>query len=432
MRKLGKGQSVVFCIPQEIRMKILAVTGKSESADIDVSDVLIWSIDETYTDLRRSMPLWAAQGARFERQRLIWDNATTLDGITLSKTEAEKFLEQEALSLDDRYRPHDDSAEADELFKGSEDNPRFSEIRSRCERFDSTKFTAAALQEEQERELSPEIEAERQVERPRPAKPIPHNVHKDVRTFVRTGVILSIDPAFKPAFKALDKISAADHFDVDQFPRDLLVTTDFANTVELKGTNIQSDSYQRPVQWVLTTRASSPDQVRMVIISPIEADVLMREIKESSAVFLHLYAPRSNLAFRPLDDLKLYTVPPLPSDWRAPADLVLQLNLFAGQLYFRSYDEYKSACEFLGLAWRLMDGDRIEPDGFIVPGPWDTSFTFYKSPTKFLQVLLATVRRDGRGIGKTHWGRVLAGEILSPGEFEDTAVEAEEKREEEN
>ena len=156
----------------------------------------------------------------------------------------------------------------------------------------------------------------------------------------------------------------------------------------------------------------------MVIISPFEAQGLMNEIKKSSAVILHLYAPRSNLAFQPLDELKLYTVPALPSNWRVPVDLVLQMNLFTGQLYFRSYDEYKSACEFLGLAWRAMDGTGIEPDGFIVPSALDTDYRFSTSPTKFLQVLLATVRRDGRGIGKTHWGRVLAGELLTRDDFE--------------
>ncbi|KAB5525653.1 hypothetical protein GE09DRAFT_1257349 [Coniochaeta sp. 2T2.1] len=385
MRKLGKGQSVVFCVPEEIRMKILDVTGKPENSDIDVSDVLIWSIHETYSDLRKSMPLWAAQG----------------------------------MSLEERYKPRDDNTEAEELFKDSADMPRAAEIRERCQLFDSMKFTAAALQEEQERELSPEVEAERQVERPEAAKADPHAIHKDVRTFITTGKIVSVHPAFKPAFKALSTISAAAHYDVGQFPTDLLVTADFARTVKLVGKKVQSDAYQRSVQWVLTTRAPK-DQVQMVIISPVEAQGLMSDIKASNAVFLHLYAPRSNLAFQPLDDLKLYTVPTLPDGWSAPTGLVLQLNLFAGQLYFRSYEEYKRACEFLGLAWRLMDGNTvIEPDGFIVPGTSDADCRFRKSPTKFLQVLMATIRRDGRGIGKTHWGRVLAGQILSPDEFKD-------------
>lgn len=421
MRKLGKGQSVVFCLPQEIRMKILGVTQKSENDKIDVSDVIIWAIHETYIDLRRSMPLWAAQGMRFDRQRLIWEGLATIsnNGIVLPYEKAEQFLEQEALSLEDRYRPQDGTAQVDELFQDAVGTARFPEIRSRCELFDSMRFTAAALQEEQERELSPEIEAERQVERPRPVDPLPHELHPDVRLLVASGTLTPRSPAFMSAFRALSTTSAAASYDVNQFPKDLLVTADFARTVEMPFKNSQNDAYQRPVQWIISTRGSEV-QRRMVVISPFEAQELMPTIKKSTFVFLHLYAPRSNLAFQPLDDLKLYTVPGLLlQGWRVPVGLALQLNLFAGQLYFRSYREYKAASEFLGLAWRLMnDGTAIEPDGFIVPGQRQVAHRFKKSPTKFLQVLLATIRRDGRVIGKTHWGRVLAGEILSPAEFE--------------
>lgn len=424
-------------------MKILGVTGLSDNADIDVSDVLIWSINETYADLRRSMPLWAAQGMRFERQRRVWDKATSGDGIALSEKEAQKFLEQEAVSIEERYRPRDDAAGADELFRGSEGNPRVAEIRGRCERFDSTKFTAAALQEEQERELSPEVEAERQVERPKPAKALSHKVHEDVRTFIRTGAISSIQPAFKPAFGALYNTSAAAYFDPGEFPQDLLVTSDFARTVESSGASVQMDAYQRPVQWVVTTRSpccpgqagaqqeGTRKRMVVVIISPFEAEALMPDIERSAAVFLHLYGPRSNPAFRPLDHLTLYTLPPLPRDWRAPpAHLVLLLNLFAGQLYFRSHDEYSAACEFLSLSWRPVEsGQIVQPDGFIDPAPGDVNCRFRASPTRFLQVLLATIRRDGRGIGKTHWGRVLAGEILKEDDFEDGDVGMEDEEE---
>lgn len=66
MRKLGKGQSVVFCVPEEIETKILTCTFKPDNASIDVLDVLSWAISETCVDVSRSMPLWAAQGKRFE------------------------------------------------------------------------------------------------------------------------------------------------------------------------------------------------------------------------------------------------------------------------------------------------------------------------------------------------------------------------------
>ena len=38
--KLGKGQSVVFCVPEEIKAKILTLTFKPSNTSIDVSGVL--------------------------------------------------------------------------------------------------------------------------------------------------------------------------------------------------------------------------------------------------------------------------------------------------------------------------------------------------------------------------------------------------------
>lgn len=75
MRKLGKGQSVVFCIPSEIESKILTLTGKSDRSEINVRDVLSWAVSETWIEIERHIPLWAVQGRRFERQLELWRNA---------------------------------------------------------------------------------------------------------------------------------------------------------------------------------------------------------------------------------------------------------------------------------------------------------------------------------------------------------------------
>lgn len=83
MRKLGKGQSVLFCVPEEIQIRIREccrqsghrtsqLQGGCDSDDITVLDVLLWSINETHQDLRKSMPLWASQGQRYERHRIVW------------------------------------------------------------------------------------------------------------------------------------------------------------------------------------------------------------------------------------------------------------------------------------------------------------------------------------------------------------------------
>lgn len=421
MRKLGKGQSVVFCVPGEIQTKILAAADKANDTAIDVSDVLIWSIHETHMDLRRCMPLWAAQGVRFERQKQIWKESRSEIGISMSKEQAERFLEHEALSLDIRYRPHGNE-EAANILRESEASPQLNEILERCKKFDSLHFASATLQEEQERELSPEVEQERQVERPPPAKPELHNLHEDVWAFVQSAAISPKSSAFLPAFQALSTTSAAAHLDTTQFPRDLLVTLDFARTVEMPNKKPCADAYQRPVQWILTSTASDHTVRHMVIISPFEAQELMPVIKKSAAVFLHLYAPRTNLAFRPLDNLKLYTAPQLPRHWRLPSHLPLQLNLFCGQLYLGSFDEYKRACDFLCLAWHpSKDGVEVEADGFII-SKGERSAHFDSSPTKFLKVLFTKIRRNCEGIDKTHWGKVLGGELLRDSDFEDTLV----------
>lgn len=69
MRKLGKGQSVVFCVSDEIRAKIMERRAATRSSDITVPKVILWSISETHSEIRRSMPLWAVQArASFGRR----------------------------------------------------------------------------------------------------------------------------------------------------------------------------------------------------------------------------------------------------------------------------------------------------------------------------------------------------------------------------
>lgn len=53
-------------------------------------------------------------------------------------------------------------------------------IKKTCDAFGVTSLRSASLQEEQERELATEVEEERQVERPAPAKPRTHSIHPDV------------------------------------------------------------------------------------------------------------------------------------------------------------------------------------------------------------------------------------------------------------
>lgn len=426
MRKLGKGQSVVFCIPEEVKCSILELTGKHEKSDIDVSDVLRWAVSETWMDTRRSMPLWATQGQRFERQCTLWNETSQEDQLGMSASQAEKFLEPESQTLEHRYRPCQNDASLVDSHPGQ--NETIQQMLQRCRDVGNCNFASTQLQEEQERELSPEIEQERQVQKPDEAKPKRHTIHPDLLSFVSTGMLKNDSDAYKPAFTTLEDTSAASYLNVSQFPSDLCVTHDFATTVKtLRVSSFISDAYQRPVQWILTsccdhTRSSSRSIAEnVIIISPYEANHLLPKIRKSEAVTLHIYAPRQNPAYPSLDRLTLYNVSAATTPIEIPDNIRIQLGLFAGQLYLGSYIEYQQLCDFLGVAYSKTPEDlTVADDGFILGENEKT--TFSKSPLKFLEALMSQVRKDCQAIDKTHVGKILSGIILYPSDFQSSVV----------
>lgn len=416
LRKLGKGQSVVFCISEEIQGKITERTSKAAD-DIQVLDVLMWAITETWSDLRRSMPLWATQGRRYEEHKYL------LNGVETTVSQAKQFLEEEAQSVEYRYRPSVETSPS-EAFKGWDiSSPNVRKIIQRCQDFDTLNFNAASLQEEQERELAPEIEEERQLERPLPMSPEKHGIHPHLTHLVKTGQLIKESTVCVPAFQALQQTSAAKYFDSKQLPTDLLVTCDFIRTVKCPGGNspmsFNVDSYLRPVQWIISfpkEKGAYISKHQLMIISPFEADQLLPLIRISTHVTLHLYAPRPNQVFRPLDNLDLFKIGnrafDVGSDDRS---LIVQLNLFAGQLYFNSYSEYTEMCDYLGLAWATAkEGQEVQTDGFIrgSRGKWGLK----DSAVRFFSELMK-LRREGEGIDKTQVGKLLDGVMLTEDDF---------------
>lgn len=424
MRKLGKGQTVLFCVNCEIEGKIRARISKPPPLPLELEDVLLWSISETFVEIRRAMPLWAVQGERFLKQEQLWNEIVDAGVTNMSKPLATAFLEPEAQTLDDRYRPKGKMNAIAHM--GQSSIPRMDEIKDRCSQFKDLQFHASALQEEQERELSPEIEQERQVERPAQATPFKHSLHADVTMLVKSGIVNPGSPAYMPAFQALRDTTAVAGFKVSQLDGNnrLLVTTDFARTVQ-KGNNSSytSDAYQRPVQWVLASKAHLLNSPYLMIISPYEAEHLISDINGSSKFTLHLYRPRCIIGHRTFDKLDFMSVPSQASAAHIPRWLLLKLDLFAGQLYLNSYEDYLVVCSLLGLATHVpKDGEIHAADGFIIkdqrgvkPG---------SSPVQFMQALMSRIRRNGQGIGKTDMGYILEGNILERAHFEGRVVDA--------
>jgi len=128
-----------------------------------------------------------------------------------------------------------------------------------------------------------------------------------------------------------------------------------------------SMSYQRPIQSILSVyKANSRIVEHLVIVSPYEANVLLADICRYPKVPLHIFVPRTNASFAPLDRLELYNVGGDFSAEQVPQSLTIQLNLFTGSLCLRDFNGYFELCDFLGLLrTRPLEGQQIYADGFI-------------------------------------------------------------------
>lgn len=418
MRKLGHGQSVLFCIPKEIEHKILSLKGQSLLNDgLCIADVLRWVMTGTCQELRRMVPLWITQGLRFYRHQAVWSSPQP--DKRDHKDWSSQFLEDEAQSIADRYSPSNIDLDLNALVTDATgtDATALTTFRQRCHDFGVREMQSAALEEEQERELAPEAERERQVERPRDIKPFRHRLESDVIQLVETGIFSATSTSFIPAFQTLNESASKLLSSLElnkSFPH-LYVTSDFSRTVLVVHAKDRQDCFQRSVQWVLSVAGS-----QLVIISPYEAQHLLPRIAASSHVALHLYAPRTSFEF-PAPGLQLYTVTGRKAVSPVSSRAMAELNLFAGQLYLSSFDEYKTTCDVLGLAWKMVSSlETIEADGFIPPGLSDheNKSSFTQSPVAFFKELMANVRQNCESIDKTHMGKILAGILMTEEEFD--------------
>jgi hypothetical protein len=171
---------------------------------------------------------------------------------------------------------------------------------------------------------------------------------------------------------------------------------------------------------------------RILIISPWEANQLYTRMRQSTAATLHLYKPRSNSGYAPLDGLDFHTVAgsPYSSPPTVPRALAVQLGLFAGQLYISSHGDYLEICSFLDLSPHALTstkemsehGWKLSADGFILSDDQGraggASSGLKQSPVNFFKLLMSKIRRNGDGIAKTHMGSLLEGKLLQSSDFD--------------
>ncbi|KAF8434569.1 hypothetical protein L210DRAFT_3453923 [Boletus edulis BED1] len=411
MRKLGHGHSVMFFAPPEVDHNIRAVVAKTNpDTPVTTVDILCWAIRETWNDIQQRAPYWAQQGMSHKSRYNAWSQFAR-GGLTLKKL-TDAWLQPDLKSLADLYAPCETTHPSSTL---SALDP---EILQRCKNLGVLSLPKARMDEEQEREVHREREREREVELPPEAEALQHFAHPEVEKFVKTGIVpqLHSGSAFQPAFAILGKSSAAT-CDADVWSPRILATLDFRETIKPDSTRGTMDQYLRPVQWILTSKKERNPV--LVLLSPFEANYFMPVIRASEYVHLHVYGPRISERMKPSDDLRLYSIPPLPSDWTPPWDLIDQLNVFAGQLYLRDYESYTRLCRFLD-----VDDTTVRRNLFNIPGSFEEmAITFSGSPLPSVMALLA-IRSRGRPFAHTHMGKILQGQSLSREDFEESTSDA--------
>ncbi|KAG0693269.1 hypothetical protein DFH29DRAFT_985528 [Suillus ampliporus] len=400
MRKLGNGHSVMFFAPAEVDRSIRSATQKTDADGVDVADILHWAMRETCLDIQTRAFHWIQQGLDFNTRHSAWTQFSRAPTSSISTLET-AWLQPEERSLEDMYAPRS-SSQVSQVF-----DP---EIQWKCEELGVLSAPDRTMDEEQEREVTHEVERERQVERPPRVKPAAQNLHADVRRFIKTGQIPAGSSAFIPVLSSLLNTTAEFH-ERDRWAHHVLVTRDFART--------KTNDYLRPVNWIVSSDVGCSSV--LVVMSPNEVNTLLPDIRRSKVVHLCIYTPRTAKTMRACDDLRLYCIPSKPQLTRP--EPICQLNLFAGQLYFSNYEMYIRTCSFLGLnAPDLRDEDLVaDSDGFIREANRPAaraSCSFKRSQLPPLKELFG-LRRKGMGYLPTHLGKMLNGRILAEEDFLD-------------
>ncbi|KAH9040265.1 hypothetical protein EDB83DRAFT_2228304 [Lactarius deliciosus] len=401
MRQLGKGQSVMFFAPGEVdrRIRGLIPRGQESEKGVQVIDILRWTMHETCWDIAHHLPHWAQQGVDHHRRFSAYKRYDSTRDLGVLRN---SWLQPESKTLEEMYEPVS-SAQGAGLGPGING---IQSLRKRLEYLGVTRLTDVRMAEEQEREVNHEVELERHAEHPPRVFPAEHVVCDEIRNFVGTGILAHpstfIIPLFTPTKidKAMDSIS--------EWTPSPLATMDFAITTTVPSITGLTD-YLRPVNWILSSGQVGKRTVA-IVISPYEANELLPVIRESGKVRLHIYSPRVTSSMRSFSDLTFYTIPEPPEKkWTPAAHLRTELDLFAGQLYFDSVQEYRRLCVFLALHMAHPDAKHVEVDGF-VPRAYRTGRT-QRSPLTTSAVAtfkrLTALRRKGMGFGGTDLGRVL-------------------------
>ncbi|KAL4885977.1 hypothetical protein BJY04DRAFT_214168 [Aspergillus karnatakaensis] len=418
MRVLDSGQSVAFFIPVEVKHRLGAT-----SAMIKSFDVIRWVLDQTHDQLKKMRPLWARQGLQHLVSEQIWSDFEAGESKLTDITP--RIQETDARSLSQLYThgtPLDIHTAFCELAQDDIIASELFDIWTRSNR------AHAGLGEEQERELAQEVEREQlqQICYPPYVESRKHQLHSDLRHFVKHGHFPEIycSDAVIPVSECISRTTAAEFKVPDKTFKGLFATVDFLETVYLKDTHA-GDEFVKPVHWVLSTTESQ----QLYIISQYEANHLLPAIRKSQKTALHMYCPRVTRNMPSCSKLDFLTIGkaqqgrPFGQQISTP-EILRALEIFSGSLYFDTFAEYRDACRFFGFKMdhspshhALQGLGHISSEGFASEPArellgWPVDCPFAENPLPFLKAWYS-IRMKGQGFSASHIGSIVEAKFLT-------------------
>ncbi|KAH8434444.1 DUF3638 and DUF3645 domain-containing protein [Aspergillus melleus] len=406
MRGLGNGQSVMFICPPDVSHDIGVDVHHMTSAD-----VIRWALGQTCASLKNLSPLWASQGLQYYKRLRLWNDLVKSESL---EEVAQHIQEPEARTLSELYAPWDPAR----FSMSSPGHDQSDDMVRELIRVSGDMNCYAGLHEEQERQISHEVQREQQVCRPQAVAPVQHRLYKDIYHFAQHGVFPngSSSNHIQPAFEDLHKTSAGKYDLPPDMAPHLYATSDFIRTIEQEGNNL-ADDFLKPVHWVL----SSVDDSKILLLSQYEADKLIPVVCHLKRTTLHVYTPRTSRWMQSFEDLRFLCTGRVKEEDHVTHNRFHGLGLFAGSLYFGTLKDYEDFRHFLGLVTTRTPDCESTNDGFVDERkreeyPWPLHSPFQSNPLPFLGAL-CDVRSKGHGYLQTHVGMILGARPLSVRHF---------------
>ncbi|CAF3743066.1 unnamed protein product [Rotaria sp. Silwood1] len=445
MRKLGKGHSLTFWSSNEVHQQIISlkkrshIKNKSKSIHMSVNliDILRWVYENTKQSTWDGLHHWARQSLSFQRkvhafQEIQWNNQHQSITSTMMKKLVNECLEPEIIDLKQMYGPAKilETIEKIYIARCQQCNHHLSTIMDnivlkRLHEYGGEKQRLSQLlDEEQQRELEHELEEERQLAQPLPAKPCCPRLYMEIIQLCDTNTQIMNLPGLSNVFHPLPHAFTGTKFfkqcQPNSWPSNFWISTEFQRVTETK--EVSLDPFMRPPRWIVIYRNQ-----HIIFISAFEANCLMSYLKfnKSPVTTLRLLLPRIKRFQSIFINTPTLTVPSLiePSNRIIPYfianEWLVLLFIFNGTLYFDTVDEQIAYCQCLSLCPQprtstekaAFENGWIAADGFVSDANHrcclfmnQTRFTL--NPLTFIKQLIEN-RNDFQAPISSHVGSII-------------------------